>query len=486
MFSLHLFQEPGHLDPSIRTGSSANYFFYNTLRGLYRIDPDKGLQPEGGECVWKSDLHLECEIKDQIWSDSQSVTADDYIRAFQHLVNPETGSPRAYLLDSVKQAKEILKSEKPIEELGVKKLDETRFEVFFAKPDPEFLYKLSSTALYPKHISHKKDKTNFKKFVTNGPYQIKSWDFGKELVLTPNPYYYLGHKARPLVKFYFLDDEMTAYRLYQQGKLTFLRRVPSKIVGKLKGRTDFFLTPMARFDYIGYGARLKNKPHLREAMSYAVDYPRLKRMLHSSGDLGCPSIPHKWINNVPCYNFDLKRAKAALEKVAPADRKKIYKMKVSQQGGADIKQQAEFFQNQWKKHLGLNIQISQVENKVFINELRKEPPDIFRKGIGLDRPTCLNALETFATDNRRNYIKLKMPNYQKIIASMKTEKDPDTYKALCENALKMLRDNHTVIPLGEMHFSLMASPEYAGWTLNSLNQLDLSQLHRVDPDQSRH
>lgn len=168
-----------------------------------------------------------------------------------------------------------------------------------------------------------------------------------------------------------------------------------------------------------------------------------------------------------------------MDEISPKLKSSVYQLKVSQLGGNDIKKQAEFIQNQWKKHLGLNIQVQQVEQKVFLNELRQSPPDIFRKGVGLDLPTCLNALETFGQDSKQNFLKFKNKNYLSLLAKMRQLKvQSSAYKKLCQQAMDLLMDDYSLIPLGEMHFTMMAAPEFTGWTMNGLNQLDLSQVHR--------
>lgn len=153
-----------------------------------------------------------------------------------------------------------------------------------------------------------------------------------------------------------------------------------------------------------------------------------------------------------------------------------FQLHVSQLGGNDIRQQAEFLQHEWQSYLQLNIEIRQVEQKVFISQLRKSPPDIFRKGVGLDRPTCLNALETFSEDSSQNYISWENKKYLEILKKMSGFISSESYKQLCRDGIMLLMEKASIIPLGEMHFTVLASRKYVGWTLNPMNQLDLSQL----------
>lgn len=479
VFTLHLFQEPPHLDPTSLRSSSASYFFHNMLRGLYRYDSEKGLVEEGGHCHWQSELQLICKIQNQFWQTGESVTADDYVRTFQKLVDPKSASPRSDLLENLINGKAVTQGQLDPKQLGVKASSPQTLQFDFANKDPEFLYKLTSSALLPTHQSGIVTREQYKQFIGNGPYQIKEWKFGKEMNLTPNPHFKKGHPKRPNVRFYFIDDEMTAYRLYLSQKLSFLRRIPSNLITALQNRPDFYQIPMARFDYYGFGERLTKEDNLRKALLHGIDYVKLQKLLHALGRPGCPSIPKVWMDRSPCYSYDLKLAKSYLSKVDPKLLNQSYSLKISQTGGADIKKQAEFIQNQWKEHLGFKVEISQMEDKVFINELKSRPPDIFRKGVGLDVPTCLNALETFSSQGRQNFIHLNLPKYESKLAAMAEEKSPARYRTLCRQAVEMLIDSSVILPMGEMHFSLLASPKFKGWSLNMMNQLDLSQLHQT-------
>jgi oligopeptide transport system substrate-binding protein len=482
-FSFHLFVEPKHLDATIYRGSSASYFFYNLSRGIYRIAKDNQLVEEGGECRWIQSTELICDLKDDYWSDGTPVTAQHYVDRFQHLVHPQTAAPRAHLLAAVQGASEILSGQWPKEKLAVQALSPRRLRIVFNNKDNEFLFKLASTALYPLHPSHLQRTLNPEKYVVNGPYQIQKWEFGQYLILKPNPHYLRGHKNRPLIKVYFIDSEMTAYRFYKRGQLSFLRRIPSQMIDTLRSHPDFFQQPMLRFDYIGFGKRLLEQPKLRQALVHAIDYESLKKVLGGLERPGCPSIPKNWMTQQTCYDFDLKKARSYLSQVPKSVLTDFYEFKVSHLGGDDIKKQAVFIQNQWKKNLGLNINVKQEEHKVLLQQLRQSPPDIFRKGVGLDRPTCFNALETFAQDSKSNFVQIQEASFAQTLTALQNSTPNTTpYQSLCQKGVDHLLNQFRLIPLGEMHFSLMARPKYSGWSLNGLNQLDLSQLHLTQQD----
>lgn len=145
-------------------------------------------------------------------------------------------------------------------------------------------------------------------------------------------------------------------------------------------------------------------------------------------------------------------------------------------GGDGVQQSMEWMQHQWKKNLGANIELRSMENGAYIGLLKSHPPDLFRKGVGLDRPTCLAGLEIFDPSDRENYIHLNDDKYNSILKKLRSAKTETQKKRYCTQASQRLISSPFLIPLGEMYFAVMAKPQYKGWWLNEINQLDLTDL----------
>jgi oligopeptide transport system substrate-binding protein len=235
---------------------------------------------------------------------------------------------------------------------------------------------------------------------------------------------------------------------------------------------------MARFDYLGFGPELTADPAAREALTLALDYAELKKLLASRGELGCPSLPESYLASRPCYRMDLSRARALWEKVDPTLRARRLTLGFSSQGGEDIRTQAQWFQNQWKKHLHLNVELTSLDDAMHVARLRQAPPAFFRRGVSLDRPTCLAALETFRADSPENFLRINDTAFENLLGSLVSAVDGSAKKTACSKAIEHLMNRHLFIPLGEMHFSMMMKPQWEGFEVNELNQLDLSRLRR--------
>ncbi|WP_413584101.1 peptide ABC transporter substrate-binding protein [Bdellovibrio sp. HCB274] len=463
VFRLHLSGEPTQMDPNRQKTSASSYLLTNLFRNIYTYDDQKGLVPELGSCSREKSKALVCKLNKNLqWSDDSPLTSADFLRTYRKMLNPKVAAPRADLLFKIKNAEDIYKGLKEPDTLGVIAPDATTLRFEFQGKAPDFEYNLASFLLAP-------TKENIK--VYSGPYKIKEWLQGQKIVLEPNPKYQGGHPQRPLVEFLFVEEDTVALQLYEKNQLHLLRRLPTLFIPKSKSRNDFYWIPVIRFDYLGFGPDLQKDEALRKALTYSLNYTELQKLFSSKGRPGCAGLPDSWFpEKAPCFDFDLK-------KVPKIKTTKTYTLLFSSLGGEDHKRATEWMQAQWLKNAGLSLHLETKENKVFINQLQTAPPAVFRKGVSLDRPTCLAALETFSSDSAENYIQLKDPEYEKILNQLGNAEKSSEQKKLCLTGVRFLMDRHLIIPMGAFDFAMLIKPEFVGWKFNQMNQLDLSQLH---------
>ncbi len=478
-FNFHIISEPESFDPVRASGASGNFLLNNIYRALFRYSDEASLIPEGAEsCSWKTPKKLTCLLnKDRKWPDGLPILAEDYVRGWKFILDPKSKSRHSSLLLSIQGVKSLLKGDSNSKTLGIRALDSYVLEIDFEVEDREFLFKTIHPALSPRHPKTKEDQ-GFKGFYSSGPYQIAEIIKGQRIKLIPNPQY-PNSKDRPPVEILLIDEDSTALTLYEMKKLNFLRRVVTDQIPVLQKRSDFFQIPMARFDYIGFRSDPAMPKDLRKALALALNYDELKSLYFALGRPGCPSLPSAWIDQPGCYPFDPKLAKKTFNQLPEKIRKQKLVLGFSRLGGEDISKGMEWAQAQWKKHLGIEVELQSVENAMFLQTLKTEPQNLFRKGFPLDRPTCLAALENFHRSEPENYIKFKSSKFETLLKDLKTKAAGSAeYRKLCKDGVQLLMDDFSLIPLGEIHFSMMAHPGFSGWKVNSLNQLDLTDLRR--------
>lgn len=463
VFRLHLTNEPGGLDPHKQRTSASSYLLGNLYRNIYTFDDHKGLVPDLGSCKKEKKKFLVCTLKKDLkWSDGSPLTAHDFLRSYLRILDPKTGSVRADLLFPLKNAEAIYQGKAKPASLGVTVKNPTTLIFEFTDGPGEFEYDLANFLTAPVAPDLK---------AHSGPYKLKEWQKAQKIVLEKNPHYHEGHKDRPVVEFLFIEEDTVALQLYEKNQLQFLRRLPTLFIPQFKARPDFHWLPVTRFDYIGFGPELKDREDLRKAFTYSLNYVELQKIFSSEGRPGCMGLPDSWFpTKAPCFDFDLK-------KVPKIDSQKTYTMMFSALGGEDHKRATEWLQDQWKKNAGLKTHLEMKENKMYLQLLRNSPPPLFRKGGAPDRPTCYSALQTFSENHGENFIGLKSAAYEKILNALSNAKNAADKKKLCLEGVNHLMNNHWLIPLGAIQFSMLVKPQWVGWKFNQLNQLDLSELH---------
>ena len=83
---------------------------------------------------------------DACYSDGMPVTAGDFLRAFQRLMEPENFNSYAAI---IKNAEDIYQGKKKIEELGVTVLDEKTLQIELEHPQVQFLQLLALRSFAP-------------------------------------------------------------------------------------------------------------------------------------------------------------------------------------------------------------------------------------------------------------------------------------------------------------------------------------------------
>lgn len=473
VFKMYLTMAAQSLNPSQYYGTETSYLISNLFRGLYRVDSKKGLIPEGAEhCDWKG-LTLNCKLNKNVkWSDGAPVKAQDYERAFKHLVDPESKSNEIAHLLKLKNAIQILAGKLKPDTLGVKAIDDDHLQFTFDKKDPEFIARLSANVMVPWRVLPDIKKAT--EVLTNGPYKLKIFN-NKKAYLVKNEYYPFGNPNRPDVEIFYVEESSTGQNLFDLGKIDLVHQLNTAFIPKYK-KEDMFNVLFSRFDYVGFGQDLQKDIHFRKALALSVDYDELKKLLYASGKPGCPSLMDSYIEKRQCYPFDVKKAKEELKKVPKELLEKRLTMKFSRASGDQLLRIMEWYQNQWKKNLGITVDIEMIEQGMYLQDLRMNPPDLFRKGIVLDRPTCLSALETFQKGNIDNFIHFNNKKYENILKKLEASENPKEKKKLCSAGIKILMDEYRLIPQGVLHFTMLKSNRFDGIEFNELNQLNLSNL----------
>ena len=164
----------------IGTTTAINQF----MEGLFRLDENNLPIPALAEDYSLSEDGLTYTFKlreDAKWSNGESVTAHDFVYAWQKAANPETATPYAYMFEPIQNAKEITAGEKKPAELGVQATNDYELVVNLTVPVSYFPAMLSNPYYYPQNeafVTEHAEKYGVTSEDTlyNGPFELANWD----------------------------------------------------------------------------------------------------------------------------------------------------------------------------------------------------------------------------------------------------------------------------------------------------------------------
>lgn len=455
-FRLSLSDLPKTLDPHRLRSSSGQFLSQQLYRNFFSYSPDNSYVSELGEKCEKKKLKWVCTIrKEAQWSNGQPITAEDFVLSYQRILT--LPSPRADLLFSIKNAREVLAAKMKPESLGVKALSEKTFEIEWLENSPDQDVILMSPLFVPL------PRGQFQKRIWSGPYQLTA-ETNQKVSLNKNPFY-LKKNNRPPLEFIVFEENLSV-KAYEKGQLDFLRRVPTAQIPKAQNEKDFYWQSVLRMDSIGFGPELQKNPELRRALTESLDFAQIQALFHSPKAFGCFGLPDDLASEI-CFqgSGSLKlQAKPSLT------------FSFSTAGGDDHRRLSEWIQSQWLQKLKLKVKLQPLENKIFQETLEKKGFQIYRRGLNLESPSCYNALEIFTTNHPENSSSLSHSEFDSVVKKLKTTAKPDEQKKLCEEGLRILKNQYAMIPTGRIHFAFRVKPQWKGWKINRLFHLDLSEL----------
>lgn len=456
-------------DPQLTRGTASNYFLFNLHRGLFFYNSENILSPWGAKkCTWVTELKLVCKLADRYWSDGSRIKAEHYLNSFKTIFISK--NRQLEYLKNIKGFDEYLDNES--DQIGISAPSKNKLVFTFSRKDQSFLSKLSNQVFVPrKHSYHYKNES--KDILYSGPYKLLKISTSR-ILMTNNQYF--NDFPRPNVEALFVDESQAALNMYESKKIDFLRMLPSQEISNPKYSKIIYKSFLSRLDGVVLSHSLVKDINLRKALTHSLDFQVLKKIFASDSDPGCPPLPEKYFSNskTPCYVFDLKKAKESLKKVGYDTINKskltIYVPKIETN---DHQKMAEWAQENWKQNLGIKVNIEQLESKVLLNLAAQNKIGIFRKGFNLQRLGCFEALENFKSDSASNFIGFKSKDFDEVLSSKRTE---EFSSKDCTRLFNLILKKYLWIPTGRFYFSHLHSTQYTGYSINNLNQFDLSRL----------
>lgn len=461
------------------------------FEGLYELNEKEELVPAAAKEmpeISKDGLTYTIKLReDGKWSNGDPVIAKDFEFAWKELIKPENAYVYSFLMsETIKNAAEINLGEKPVEDLGVKALDDYTLEVVLKEPKPFFTSLLAFSAFFPQHQetveTYKKEYgTSSEKAVYNGPYTIKDWDQVKTtFVLEKNKDYWNKEVVKAdTIQFEVIKEPSTAFNLFESGQLD-VANLSGEMANQNKDNPNFKAYPSATMNYIRLNQERQQKKtplanlNLRKALALSVDKETLVNNIIADGSTVLNgAITKNFVSN-PVTNKDF-REEAGDVAVYNLDEAKKYFEKAKEELGDKIslelmtvdessyQKMAESLQGQWQDNLdGLTVTVKSLPTETALNLSTESDYDMFLIYWTPDYQDPISTLNTMKSPNNRHYVSKEFDGALNEAAVTYANDLEKRWSSLIEAEKILMEDTAGMISLSQNANAVLQNPDIEG------------------------
>ncbi|MCT8976271.1 peptide ABC transporter substrate-binding protein [Clostridium sp. CX1] len=487
VIKVNLGADPKTIDPGLNNSVEGSKVIVNAFEGLTNLDKNEKVIPGVAE-KWEvspDGLHYTFHLrKDAKWSDGQPVKAQDFEYSWKRALNPDTASEYAFQLFYLKNGEAYNQSKDPkatkkatADEVGVKAKDDSTLEVTLEGATEYFLSLMSFPTYMPirKDIVEKNPTDWTSKpetYVSNGPFMMKEHKMKDSINFVKNPNYW-GTKSVKLdkIEFKVLENESSYFAAFKTGELDMIDKPPTQeIPNLLKDGTakdypyigtyyyDFNVSENAANVNPDAAKALKDV-RVRKALSLAIDREAITKNVSKGGEKPATSFVPSSVTDKNGAKFknkeyykttaDVEQAKKLLAEAGYPDGKGFPKLELIYNTLQAHQSVAAAVQDMWKKNLGIDITLRNLERKVQLTEANKHNYILNRDGWIADYNDPMTFLDIPTTTNGNNYSGYNNPKYDQLISAAKVEVNAEKRAQMLHEAEDMLMADMPLMPIYE-------------------------------------
>lgn len=463
---------PNTFDPSTSDDSYGTGVLINTLEPLVRVDEDENGNPvhvpAGAESWEVSDdglvytFHIRQGMK---WSDGKELNAQDYAFGIRRSAAPETACPYLNLIELIKNGKEVSKSGKPIEELGVETPDDYTLKITLESECAYFMDTVTQRIYFPQRqdmveaLGDQYGSAEVDHIPYCGPFKITDMTINNEIVYEKNENYWNAENVKlQKINVQILNDPNTINNALLTGELDYAGVGDPKWQAQLAETGEYTrvtnLNPWTGYWLMNFneGSNVANTKITR-AIAAVVDREQIIETAWNGNPVAAYSFVPPTVRiqgeefnkegEGPALDLknDIKDPKALFEEGCKELGKdpatltiKLMGSYISNEGRIAI----EGFQQQIEKALGCKVEASNHEWNDFTNRIKANDYDIAWLAWGADFNDPSNFLETNYSKTRAYPTAWTNEKFDKLIEEARASLDAKERAELLHEAERIL------------------------------------------------
>lgn len=479
---LNLGSEPSSLDPAITTSLKDSWVQDHMFEGIYVLNEEGSPELGAAEKVDISDDGLVYTFtirEDAKWSDGSDLTAGDFEYSWKRVLDPNTGARYASFLYVIKNAEAFNTGKANIEDVGVKALDNKTLELTLEAPTAFLGSLMTISTFYPvkKDIVEKNENWTLdaSQYVTNGAFSLSEWKHDDQIVLEKNEEYYNQDDVHlSKITFKMVDDETTAYQMYETGSFDYISAIPTDQLDAAKSKEEYNEAPT--YSTAMYLFNINKEPFnnqkVRKAFAMAIDRKALVENVGKIGETPAfamvpPGVetPEGDFREVRGNYFeeDYDEAKNLIKEAMKEEGWSTFpEVKIIYSTSENNKRYTEAIQEMIKKNLDIEVKLGTQEWKSYLDTLGRKDYQMARmaqSGVYVDPAVNLDYFLGTGPNNRTGWVNEK---YDQLLLDARKEQNPAKRFELLHQAEEVLMNDLPFMPYYFLSSNYLLSPKVEG------------------------
>ena len=491
VFTYRVLDEHTSVDPQVVEDTSGAEIVRDLFEGLMNQDADGTLVPgvATGFTVNDDNTVYTFTLRDNAkWSNRDPVTAHDFAYAWRRAADPELASPYQWFVElmSLENAGAVIKGEAPLDALGVRAVDDLTFEVTLSAPLPYFPQMTTHATTFPAPRAviekHGKDWTKPENIVSNGAYILTEHLPAERSVRERNPMYWdndntIIDKTVALV----INDENVALTRFLAGELD-RTEVPAGQFPRLQKEHPEEAISFPRlcnyyytFNLSDSGPEAFQDVRVRQALALSVDRKIITANVLAGGQTEAYTFtpaavagftpPTTEMSQMSQADRDA-RAKILLEEAGYSAANPL-KFEMMYNTSEAHKKIAVAMSQMWKQKLGVQVTLSNMEWKVFLETRGNQGFELARGawcGDYNEASTFLDLLDSESGYNDGKFVNTKIDEL------LEQAKVSDDAAASYTQVEELIAAEMPVIPVYHYAGVYMMGSDVGNWPVGNVEQ----------------
>jgi len=491
-FTYRVLDEHSSVDPQVVEDVSGSDIVRDLFEGLMNQAADGSLEPGvalGYTANDAKDVYTFNLRHDAKWSNGEPVTANDFVYAWRRAVDPELASPYSWFMElmSIENASEILAGDMPIDQLGVRAVDDYTFEVKLTAALPYFAQMTTHATTFPVPQAVVEefgtDWTKPEHIVSNGAYVLTEHLPNERSVRERNTMYW-NNDATILDKVVALviNDENVALTRYLAGELD-RTEIPTGQYPRLSQEYPDQTTVFPRLCSYYYDVNLSDTGNpalqdvrVRQALSLAIDRDIITQNVTASGQFPAYTftpeatadfhVPDTEMSGMSQAERDDK-ARALLAEAGYGPGGDALDVEVIYNTSEGHKKIAIAISQMWKQKLGVTVELANQEWKTFLDTRGNQNYQVARAGWCGDYNEASTFLDLVDSDSAYNDSAYSNAEVDGLLEAAKTSADPTDLYTQVE---QIIARDVPIIPIYHYTSAFMMDTDLKNWPVGNVEQ----------------